>query len=81
MTRRATLSFLIELQRRERDRVAALAARARREVESATSTLQMLRDYRRDYDARSPNVARRPFTTNSVGVNSPGLRFPSKFVS
>jgi flagellar FliJ protein len=75
MTRRTTLSFLIELQRRERDRVAALAARARREAESATSTLQMLEDYRRDYDTRSPKVARRAFTATSIGVHE---RFTGK---
>ncbi|MCL4748369.1 MAG: hypothetical protein KJZ83_23595, partial [Burkholderiaceae bacterium] len=75
MTRRATLSFLIELQRRERDRVAGLAARARSESESASSTLQMLQGYRRDYDTRSPKVARRAFSAVAVDVHE---RFTAK---
>ncbi len=75
MTRRAALSFLIELQRRERDRAAGLAARARSDSETANSTLQMLQGYRRDYDTRSPKVARRAFSAVTVGVHE---RFTGK---
>ena len=51
------LPLLIELRRRERDRVAAIAAQAQRDAQSAAGTLRMLDGYRQDYMTRSPKSA------------------------
>ena len=69
MSRDRTLELLIELQRRERDRRAGLAARAQRESDTADSTLRMLRGYRADYDLRAPKRGARPFDSGSVRVH------------
>ncbi len=69
MKRETTLDLLIELERRERDRVAQVTAQARRESDAAGSTLQMLRGYRLDYDARSPKRGSQDFTTTKVQVH------------
>lgn len=60
------LELLIEMQRRERDRLAGAAAQAQRDVERAGSTLGMLRNYRQDYDSRSPKTRPAGFTTQGV---------------
>lgn len=57
MSRRNALPLLIELRRRERDRVAAVAAQAQRDAQNAAGTLRMLDGYRHDYMARSPKVS------------------------
>lgn len=54
MKARSGLSLLIELRRMERDRVAGVAARGQRDVDSAQNTLQMLHNYKADYERRSP---------------------------
>lgn len=69
MSRSSQLELLIELQRRERDRVAALAARARSDANTAESTLQMLVGYRADHDTRSPKRATAAFTATTVRVH------------
>ena len=69
MKARSTLSLLIEMQRRERDRVAGLAAQAQRDVDAAAGTLRMLNEYRNDYEARSPKAHRAPTDTLRVQVH------------
>jgi flagellar FliJ protein len=69
MSAAKTLDLLIDLQRLERDRAAGVAAQARRESDTADSTLRMLRGYRSDYDSRSPKSAPRSFTSTAVRVH------------
>ena len=69
MSRNRTLDLLIELQRRDRDRHAGIAARSRRESDTAGSTLKMLEGYRSDYDQRAPKRGARPFDTGTVRVH------------
>ncbi len=69
MTRQTAMSLLIDLRRRERDRVAGIAAQAQRDVDAAASTLKMLGDYRNDYESRSPKAARNPTDTLRVRVH------------
>jgi flagellar export protein FliJ len=57
--KRAILERLIDHSRRERDRVAAQAADARRASNQAADTLTTLRDYRREYDVKSPKLRQR----------------------
>lgn len=54
MKRRGSLALLVELSRRERDRVAGIAAQAQRDLDAATKTRRMLGDYRNDYEANAP---------------------------
>lgn len=69
MNRNRTLELLIDLQRRDRDRRAGVAARARREADTAGSTLRMLEGYRSDYDQRAPKRGTRAFDTRTVQVH------------
>lgn len=69
MKRPPVLGLLIELQRRERDRVAGQAAQTQRDVDAAAGTLRMLNDYRNDYEARSPKAGRAPTDTVRVRVH------------
>ncbi len=55
--RRDLLEKLIERYRGERDECAARAAKVRRDVLAARSTLETLEGYRRDYRQRAPNAA------------------------
>ncbi len=69
MKRSPTLALLIELERRRRDSEAGVAARARREADTAGSTLQMLQGYRLDYDTRSPKQGSEVFHSAKVRVH------------
>jgi len=69
LKRQPVLSLLIDLQRRERDRVAGVAAQAQRDVDAAAGTLRMLNDYRNDYEARSPKSGRSATDTLRVRVH------------
>ena len=69
MSKQRPLALLIELERRMRDGVAAVAARARHDADAAGSTLQMLRGYRLDYDTRSPKRGAATFTPTAVHVH------------
>lgn len=69
MSTKRTFALLIDLERRGRDGVASVAARARSDADAAGSTLQMLRGYRLDYDARSPKRDGHNFTTTAVRVH------------
>lgn len=70
MNRRTdTLALLIDLERRQRDRAAGLAARARKDATTAQSTLKMLVDYRQDHHDRSPKRAATAFTSTTVRVH------------
>jgi flagellar export protein FliJ len=57
VSRRNALPLLIELRRRERDRVATIAAQAQRDTQNAAGTLRMLDGYRLDYMNRSPKTS------------------------
>jgi len=67
--RQPVLGLLIDLQRRERDRVAGVAAQAQRDVDAAEGTLRMLNDYRNDYEARSPKAGHAATDTLRVRVH------------
>ncbi len=69
MKRSPALNLLIELERRKRDGEAGVAARARRDADTAGSTLQMLQGYRLDYDTRSPKQGAEVFHTAKVRVH------------
>jgi flagellar FliJ protein len=69
MSARASLSLLIELRRRERDRVAGVAAQARREADNATATLRMLEGYLREYRQRAPKALLQPTEASSVRIH------------
>ena len=69
MKRQPVLGLLIELRRRERDRVAGQAAQSQRDVDAAAGTLRMLNEYRHDYEARSPKAGRASTDTLRVRVH------------
>jgi flagellar export protein FliJ len=69
MTRRNALALLIELRRRDRDRVAAVAAQAQREARNAAGTLNMLDGYRQDYLTRTPKASTQTTDSGSIQIH------------
>lgn len=69
MSRPSTLSMLIDMRRRERDRIAGQAAQAQRDRDAAASTLRTLSSYQEDYRQRSPKNARQSTDTGAVRVH------------
>ncbi|MCX7271633.1 MAG: flagellar export protein FliJ [Burkholderiales bacterium] len=69
MKRPSAIELLIEMRRRERDRVAGICAQAQRDVDTATGTLRMLTQYRSDYESRAPKNSQGATDTLRVQVH------------
>jgi flagellar export protein FliJ len=69
MKRPSAIEMLIEMRRRERDRVAGICAQAQRDVDAATGTLRMLTQYRSDYENRAPKNGQSATDTLRVQVH------------
>jgi len=69
MSARSPLPLLIELRRRERDRVAGIAAQAQRDADGASATLRMLEGYRLEYRQRGPKAALQQTEVGSVRIH------------